>query len=157
MTDRRKQFFFWLGVFVFPLFWSWFTLTKASTGRQRFVAFLWMAIFVTWLIHQWRAVGDGWQLVSITYPAILGWLTISLFVWLFFRIGFISVTIIEIIVLIDVLAVLHPSTLFVDRIGQPFDWQWLIPPVVVAFAHLAVEPLARRRISRVAIQPPHQS
>ena len=143
MTNRRKQTFFWLGVFVLPLFWSWFTLTKAFTGRQRFVAFFWMAISVIWLIHQRSSVVDGWQLVSITYPAILGWLTISLFVWLIFRIGFFPVTIIEIIVLIDALAVLHPSILFVDRIGQPFNWQWLIPPLAIALAHLAVEPLER--------------
>ena len=100
---------------------------------------------------------DGWQLVSITYPAILGWLTISLFVWLIFRIGFFPVTIIEIIVLIDALAVLHPSILFVDRIGQPFNWQWLIPPLAIALAHLAVDPLERCGIRREAAQTSQHS
>jgi len=156
MKDQRKQFFFWLGVFVLPLFWSWFTLAKAFTRRERLIAFLWMAVFVVWLLHQRSAVAGGFQTVSITYPAVLGWLTIALFVWLLFRIRFIP-TIIEIIVLIDLLAVFHPSTVFADRTGQPFDWQWLLPPIIVALAHLTVEPLERRRISRTAVQTSQQS
>ncbi len=104
MKDQRKQFFFWLGVFVLPLFWSWFTLAKAFTRRERLIAFLWMPVFVVWLLHQRSAVAGELQTVSITYPAVLGWLTVALVVWLFFRIRFVP-TIIEIIVLIDVLAV----------------------------------------------------
>ena len=151
MKDQRKQFFFWLGVFVLPLFWSWFTLAGAFTRRERFIAFLWLAVFVAWLFHQRSEVPGELQRVSITYPAVLGWLTIALFVWLLFRIRFVP-TIIEIIVLMDVLAIFHPSTLFTDRLGQPFDWQWLMPPFVVALAHLAVEPLDRCRIRREAAQ-----
>lgn len=156
MKDQRKQLFFWLGVFVLPLFWSWFTLAKAFTRRERLIAFLWMAVFFAWLLHQRSSVAAELQTVSVTYPAVLGWLTVALVVWLLFRIRFVP-TIIEIIVLIDVLAVFHPSTMFADRIDQPFDWQWLLPPVVVALAHLAVDPLERQRSRREAVQISKQS
>ena len=156
MKDQRKKIFFWLGVFILPLFWAWFTLARSFPRRERIIAFLWMAVFVAWLLHQRSAVAGQLQTVSITYPAVLGWLTVALFVWLLFRIRCVP-TIIEIIVLIDVLAVFHPSTLFADRIGQPFDWGWLAPPFVVALMHLAVEPLDRWQIKRAAVQTPQQS
>ncbi|WP_300931710.1 hypothetical protein [Prosthecobacter sp.] len=82
MNDHRRQFFFWLGVFVLPLFWSWFTLSKKFARRERFVAFLWLAVFGIWLLHQRSALADQLETLSIVYPAILGWVTVALYVWL---------------------------------------------------------------------------
>ena len=153
MKDRRTQCFFWLGVFVLPVFWSWFTLGKAFSRRERLIAFLWLAVFGGWLLHQRDAVVGQLQTASVTYPAVLGWLTVALGVWLFFRIRFVP-TIIELIILIDVLAIVRPSMLFADRMAQPFDWRWLLPPVIAALAHLAVEPIRRWRTRRSAVAGP---
>lgn len=143
MKDHRRQFFFWLGVFVLPLFWSWFTLSKKYTRRERVVAFLWLAVFGIWLLHQRSALVDQFETVSVVYPVILGWVTVALFVWLFFRGGCFPVTIIEVIVLMDLLAVIHPSILFVDLVGKPFEWVWLLPAGIAIFMHLTLEPHRR--------------
>ena len=46
---------------------------------------------------------------------------------------------------IDVIGVLSPIMLFVDRIGGYFEWPWLLLPLVLALVHLAVEPIDRLR------------
>ncbi|WP_038167135.1 hypothetical protein [Verrucomicrobium sp. BvORR106] len=140
MQDRRKQFFFWLGVFVLPLFWSWFTLAGSFTRRERLVAFLWLAVFIAWLFQARATVLGEFHLLAVTYPVVLGWLAMALLMWLIFRLRFVP-TLIESIILIDLLAVLSPSKLFQDRIDQPFDWMWLAAPTALAMAHVVVEPL----------------
>ena len=45
LRDSRGRDFFWLGVFVLPLFWSWFTLSSKFTRRERVAALLWMGVF----------------------------------------------------------------------------------------------------------------
>lgn len=151
MKDTRERTFFWLGVFVLPLFWSWFTLSMKFARRERFVAFLWLAVFVLWLLHQRSAVVDQLETLSFVYPAILGWVTVALYAWLLFRIDFsgtfIAIFIIGILVSWDILAGLA-SLWFVDRLGHPFDWKWLLPAFLAALAHLAVEPLGRCTKSR---------
>ncbi len=141
MNDSRKRFFFWLGVFVLPLFWSWFTLLRGFTLWQRFAAFSWLGIFVFWLVQQREALADQWFFVDIATPVILGWLTVALTVWFFFRTGPYSFTFIEGIVLIDLLAAAHPPLWFMELVGKPFDWHWLIPFMVIVLAHLALEPV----------------
>ncbi|WP_395747652.1 hypothetical protein [Prosthecobacter sp.] len=138
MKDHRRRFFFWLGVFVLPLFWSWFTLSRKFTWRERGTAFLWLAVFVAWLLHQRAAAMDRFESVAFAYPVILGWVTVALCVWLLFRAGF-PATIIEILVLVDVLAVAHPSILFVDRLGKPFEWSWVLVPLAAALGHMIPE------------------
>lgn len=148
--DARRQFFFWLGVFVLPLFWSWFTLARNYTRRERVVALLWLAVFGGWLLQQRSVLVDQFETLAFVYPAVLGWVTVALYVWLFFRSGyfFISITPIEIIVLVDVLGVIHPSIFFVDRVGKPFDWEWLLPAGIAVVAHLLIEPLGLGRTER---------
>jgi hypothetical protein len=151
MKDERKQFFFWLGVFVLPLFWSWFTLSRKFTRRERLVAFLWLAVFGVWLLHERRGLVEQFETVSFIYPVILGWVTVALYVWLLFRTGF-PVTIIEVIVLVDVVGVIQPSILFVDLVGQPFEWRWLLPAGFAILMHLILDPLGLGRGSREAEQ-----
>lgn len=148
MNDERRQFFFWLGVFVLPVFWSWFTLSKKFARGERVVAFLWMAVFACWLVQQRSMMAERFEMVSFVYPAVLGWVTVALYVWLFFRGGCFSVTPIEIIVLVDVLGVIQPSILFVDLVGKPFEWKWLLPAVIAVVAHLVHEPLGLGRGGR---------
>lgn len=147
VRDSRGRDYFWLGVFVLPLFWSWFTLSRKFTGRERVAAFLWMAVFAAGLVHQRGALMERFDTLSVVYPVVLGWVTVALYVWLIFRSGF-SVTPIEIIVLVDVLGVLHPSILFVDLVGRPFEWEWLLPALLAVVAHLVLEPLGLGRAGR---------
>ncbi len=151
MKDRRRQFFFWLGVFVLPLFWSWFTLAKGFTWRERLVAFLWLGVFVAWLLQQRSALVERFEMVSFVYPAILGWVTVALFVWLFFRIAhFFSVTFLVIVFILAVVFFggIHRSTFFVDRLETPFQRGWLLLPGLAVLAHLALEPLGLCRLSK---------
>lgn len=151
--DERRQFFFWLGVFVRPLFWSWFTLSRKHTPRERIVAFLWLAVFGVWLLQQRSSLAERFETLAFVYPAVLGWVTVALYVWLFFRVGFpTNITFIEVIVLVDVLALIHPSIFFVDRVGKPFDWEWLLPAGIAVVAHLVLEPLGLGRESPDAVQ-----
>jgi hypothetical protein len=53
--------------------------------------------------------------------------------------------------LIDVIGVLSPIMLFVDRIGGDFEWSWLLQPLALALAHLAVEPIGRLRFGRAQV------
>jgi len=147
MNDPRKRFFFWLGVFVLPLFWSWFTLSRKFDRRERLVAFLWLAVFVGWLVQQRSALVERFETVSMVYPVILGWVTVVLFVWLLFRSGF-PVTFIEVIVFVDVVGCIQPSILFVNLVGRPFEWGWLLPALIAVVAHLTLEPLGLCRGSR---------
>lgn len=155
MNNPRRQFFFWLGVFVLPLFWSWFTLSRKHTRRERIVAFLWLAVFGVWLLQQRSELVERFETLAFVYPAVLGWVTVALYVWLFFRSGcfFFSITPIEIIVLVDVLGVIQPSIFFVDRVGKPFDWEWLLPAGIAVVAHLVLEPLGLGRAGRKEEQP----
>jgi hypothetical protein len=153
--DERRQFFFWLGVFVLPLFWSWFTLSRKYTRRERVAAFLWLAVFGVWLLHERSALAERFETLAFVYPAVLGWVTVALYVWLFFRSGyfFFSITPIEIIVLVDILGVIQPSIFFVDRVGKPFDWEWLLPAGIAVVAHLVLEPLGLGRTERKEERP----
>lgn len=148
LQTSRGRFFFWLGVFVLPLFWSWFTLSRKFAMRERLVAFLWVAVFVAWLLHQRSALAERFETVLIVYPAILGWVTVALYVWLFFRGGCFPVTLIECLVLVDILGCIQPPTLFVSLVGKPFEWGWLLPAGIALLAHLTLEPLGLCRGSR---------
>ena len=55
--------------------------------------------------------------------------------------------------LIDVIGVLSPIMLFVDRIGGSFEWPWLLQPFALALAHLAVEPIERLLVARISHDP----
>ncbi len=152
--DERREFFFWLGVFVLPLFWSWFTLSRKHTRRERVAAFLWLAVFGVWLLHERSALAERFETLAFVYPAVLGWVTVALYVWLFFRSGFpTNITFIEVIVLVDVLGVIQPSIFFVDRVGQPFKWEWLLPAGIAVVAHLVHDPLGLGRTERKEEQP----
>lgn len=146
--DSRGRDFFWLGVFVLPLFWSWFTLSGKFTRHERVAAFLWMVVFAGMLLIQRSALAERFETLSMVYPVILGWVTVALYVWLIFRCGF-PTTLIEIIVLVDVVGVLHPSVLFVGLVGKPFEWEWLLPALIAVVAHLVLEPLGLGRGSKM--------
>ena len=50
--------------------------------------------------------------------------------------------------LVHVLGVIQPPTLFVSLVGKPFEWGWLLPAGIALLAHLTLEPLGLCRGSR---------
>jgi hypothetical protein len=145
MKDTRERVFFWLGVFVLPIFWSWFTLGRSFTRTQRYVAFSWMILTVCLVISRWPAISEHWTLISIGYPIVVGWVTIALLGWLCFRTGLFSFTIVELVFMWIIFAptfgrVFDP---FYRAIGAPFEMSWLLPPTILALLHLVIGPLKR--------------
>jgi hypothetical protein len=135
--ERRKHFFFWLGVFVLPLFWSWFTLHRSFTHRQRYIAFSWLAVSVLMMICSRSVLVEHWELNKVGYPIFFAWLNISLLVWLCFRMGLVPGSLIEAVFTFYMLAYLSShfqlwTSLFISR---PFTWNWLISPFTLVLAH----------------------
>ena len=143
-SKKRQQFFYWLGVLVLPFFWSWFTLAQGRTRQARVIAFGWMLLLGSWLIVHRDLVGEQLALIQITLPAVIGWSTIGLWVWLAFRIVPKPATFIEWIVPLYILTQLFDvaSNAFCGMIGHPIPLiLWCFPLLPVAL-HLLVEPVA---------------
>jgi len=144
LQDPRERFFFWLGVFVLPFFWSWFTLGRSFTRNQRVVAFSWLALAVCWFVFQWQALAEHLTLLSIGYPIVAGWVTLSLLAWLCYRLGM-RPRLAELIMFCCGLGPLfgHTIDLFYRGVGTPFSATWLLPPIILALLHLSLEPVKR--------------
>lgn len=144
MQEPRERFFFWLGVFVLPVFWSWFTLGRAFTRRERVVAFAWLAVSACWVGFQWQALEEHWTLLTIGYPIVIGWVTFSLLAWLGYRLGMRPSTLIEVVFWVCVGPYfLHLMDPFYLAVGKPFTVFWLLPPLILALLHLMLEPVNR--------------
>jgi hypothetical protein len=144
MNDRRRQTFFWMGVFVLPVFWAWWTLGKSHTLRERWLAFSWMTVFLALVIAQRQPLTEHWAFLKLGYPIVSLCLSVSLLVWLFFRLTGVSFpgTFIEWFVLIDIvpiMASLVPGTI-TSIVGKPFSAQWIIIPLSLSILHLLVVP-----------------
>jgi hypothetical protein len=138
-NNRRARFFFWLGVFVMPVFWSWFTLAGVFTRKERIMAFSGLVLFAVVIIVGWQRLEDYFDLLTIGWPLVIGWLTVALWGWLFFRLQ-LSVTLIEVIILIDVVAIAQPLNCWVRYFGRPFTIDWLVLPLIPLVLHLWLEP-----------------
>lgn len=143
--EPRERRFFWLGVFVLPVFWSWFTLGRAFTRSDRVVAFSWLALTACWADWQRQSLAAHWTLLSIGYPIVIGWVTLSLLAWLCYRLGLRPSTLIEIVFLVCVIGpyLMHLMDPFYVAVGQPFTASWLLPPLILALLHLMLEPVNR--------------
>lgn len=140
MKNRRTQFFFGLGVIVLPVFWSWFTLARGFSNRERFAAFAGMAVTLGFLAANWPALEEFGSLVAYGYTIVLESLTLALWAWLVYRIG-VRITLIEGFMLFFVFG--NPR-LFFDLqhdVGRPFSWLWFVPPLIPAILHLLVDPI----------------
>jgi hypothetical protein len=145
MKNTREHTFFWLGVFVLPMFWSWFTLGRNFTRSQRVAAFSWLALTVAFIVCRWQALTEHLTLVAIGYPIVVGWVTIALLAWLCYRTGLFPLTLLELFFMFVILAP-HASYFmnpFAGAIGRPFDPALLLLPTILVILHLALAPLKR--------------
>jgi hypothetical protein len=135
--DRRSAAFFWLGVGVFPIFWSWFTIGKQFPKWQRHLAFAWMLVVFAIVVSQRTPVEARLEMLALTFPIIPICVTWGLSVWLLLRIA-------EVPLLFQLLVFLALShsyfvTSTLDRLAiQPFAWAFTILQIVPAFLHLAL-------------------
>jgi hypothetical protein len=145
MRDTRERTFFWLGVFVLPVFWSWFTLRRGFGIRHRVAAFSWLLVTIGLIFCGRESLLERWSLVTVGYPLVIAWLTIGLAAWFCFRVGLFPLTILEVFFLFIVFAptALHLMNPIYRAIGSPFEWAWLLPPVIFAVLHLCVDPTER--------------
>ena len=148
MKDLRTRFFFWLGIFVLPIFWSWFTLMKAFSKRQRQIAFGWLAIYGAAAVWNGPVIASYLQLLPIGFPLVIGWLTVALWAWLFFRLCRpMDLFTMLALGLVGVCEVFRPIQLSIDILilkGAPFSWYWLLWPLLPAVLHCVVGPLWER-------------
>ena len=145
MRDTRERTFFWLGVFMLPMFWSWFTIRQEFTSRQRVAAFSWLAVTIALAVTRWEQLTQHWSFITVGYPLIIAWLTFGLAGWFCYRVGMFPRTLFEIVFLFLFFAptahyLLNP---FYRAIGTPFNFRWLVPPLIFAILHLCVDPSKR--------------
>ncbi|MEZ0275609.1 MAG: hypothetical protein ACAH88_11955, partial [Roseimicrobium sp.] len=84
-ANFRRDFFFWLGVAIFPVFWAWFTLGRKFSNWQRYAAFGWLAVVLAAFVITWPQMSERYYLMSLGLPIISFWLSFCLWVWLAFR------------------------------------------------------------------------
>lgn len=82
LRDQRRRLFFWLGVFVLPVFWSWFTLGRRFSADQRKLAFGWMGAYLLILAcgHEWL-VSRG-HLIAVHGDLFFCWVFVGVGWWL---------------------------------------------------------------------------
>ena len=107
----------------------------------------WMLIFCALVVIKLPELMEGIPFIMICLPAIIGWVGIALWAWLFYRMGFFQFTIIEVIFLVFALGggILHAvPQMFNGLFGKPFTFACLTWPAIPAVLHLLLDPLATR-------------
>lgn len=84
-ANFRRNVFFWLGVVILPVFWSWFTLSRKHSRLDRCVAFGWMAVVLSVLVLTWPEVAERYHLVLANLQFISLAVGGGLLVWLILR------------------------------------------------------------------------
>jgi hypothetical protein len=135
--DRRSAAFFWLGVGILPVFWSWFTMGRQFQKWQRHLALGWLLVVLGMVVSHWAPVEARLEMLALTFPIIPLCVTCGLFAWLFLRIAEMPLPF-----QVLVFGVLSHSYLVIstlDRLAiQPFAWAFAFLPIVPAFLHLAL-------------------
>ena len=133
--DRRSAAFFWLGVGVFPVFWSWFTLGKKFASWQRYLALGWMVIALAVFALTWPRMTERYELLLLALPLLSLLVTLGLCLWLAFRFfSFFDWFLIYIVA--GGVAPLQFDRLMAYAVEQDFSCKWAMLPLVPAFLHL---------------------
>jgi hypothetical protein len=153
--DRRSAFFFWLGVGVFPVFWSWFTIKESFPRWQRNLALGWMMTVVIALMITWPHMAERYYLLPLKLPSVIGTLTVALWIWLALRLFPLGQLIMLFIVSIDIIAMLSSLCVpaYQRHSAAGFSLGMFMMPLIPALLHFAVEP-GRRLFARLKKIPP---
>jgi hypothetical protein len=140
--DRRSAAFFWLGVGVFPVFWSWFTMGRRFPKWQRNLALGWMLTVVTALVITWPQMAERYYLLPLKLPSVIGTLTVALWVWLALRLFPLGQLVMLFIVSIDIIAMLSSlcAPAYYRHSSAGFSPGMALMPLIPALLHFAVEP-----------------
>jgi hypothetical protein len=140
--DHRSAAFFWLGVGVLPVFWSWFTMGKSFPKWQRHLAFGWMMAVVTALLITWPQMAERYYLLPLKLPSVMGTLTVALWIWLALRVFPLGQLVMLFIVSIDIIALLSslcvPAYNRLSSAGLSLGMALML--LIPALLHFAVEP-----------------
>jgi hypothetical protein len=160
LKTQRGRSFFWIGLFVFPVFWVWWMNALYFTRRQILAAWLWTVLYMV-------AIGTAWfvfpsvraRVVELrwTYSHIAFYIGAALWIWLlfratpvgnYFRISSPWKIIVGVIMTMDCAAImfsmLSPTLHVIESKIQPHP-MGLLFVIIPAVAHLLVEPFRRWR------------
>lgn len=136
-ANFRRDFFFWLGVVILPVFWAWFTLGKRFPRWQRYLAFTWMVAALAVVAATWSRMQERYEILAHNVPVIALCVTWGLSVWLFLRLAEVPLPF-----QLWALAIASSSPFVIswmDRLAvQPFAWSGVILPFVPGLLHLAL-------------------
>jgi hypothetical protein len=144
MRDTRERTFFWLGVLVLPIFWSWFTLDPRFNRAQRLLAFSWLTVTVVMAYACRGVLSEHLAFAVLGYPVIAGYLTVALTGWLLYRAGALtSVTLFEVLFLGVIFGpyLRYFMDPYVHVVGHPNAIYTWVLPLILSVAHLLLDPL----------------
>ena len=137
--DRRSAAFFWLGVGVFPVFWSWFTMGKSFPKWQRCLALGWMLVVVAVLAITWPQMSERYSLMSPGLPALCVKLSHWLWVWLVLRVVPPGILVVMITPFAQLQSLYFP---FISSLALPdVSIHWALLPLIPAILHLLLSPV----------------
>jgi len=141
----RGRIFFWLGLAILPVFWIWWMRPTYFSRRQRIAGWVWTAVYVALLVLFRDSLSHRWEHLMASYPVVAIRLGVALSVWFLVRVFSLGRVIIGFIVCTDMLAMMFSlAARAFNATGLSFTTPMIfIFPLLVALAHLLVEPVRR--------------
>ncbi|QIF02602.1 hypothetical protein [Roseimicrobium sp. ORNL1] len=133
--DRRSTVFFWLGVGVFPIFWSWFTFERKFASWQRCLALGWMVTTLVAFALASPQMSERYKALLLGLPLVSLLVTLGLCLWLAIR-TFSFVDWFLFCVVAGGVAPLLLSRLMTQAMEQDFSCKWAALPFAPALLHL---------------------
>lgn len=133
--DRRSAVFFWLGVGIFPVFWSWFTFGKMFASWQRYLALGWMVTTLGLFGLTWPQMSERYDLLLLGLPLLSLLVTLGLSLWLVIR----TLSFVDWFLLYVVAGGVAPLLLtrFIEQaVEENFSFKWAALPFVPTFLHV---------------------
>ncbi|RBP46152.1 hypothetical protein DES53_102538 [Roseimicrobium gellanilyticum] len=148
-ANFRRDFFFWLGVLILPVFWSWFTLGPKHSKLSRGLAFGWLAGFTVVVVLTWPEMVGHYQFALANLQFISIAVGGGLFAWLVLRHIYHTgcPSFIDIVVFCWVVAVFTGSPASEQALEnfcqQPLGFAHAMAILVPALLHFTLAPVQR--------------
>lgn len=161
LQTPRGRIFFWIGMAVLPVFWLGWMNTRQFTRWQIRAACVWTLLYLAAVIAFWRVSPEFQSRLALlpwNYACISFHVGMALWIWLLFRTLRLSDIIACFIVSMDVVAMLLSLAIpWLNALPPPPHPASLLYILIPAAAHLAVEPVRRRRARRLSHRPWYSS